>query len=67
MKAFDALKKDIPVSVVTSLLDFNFYDLEPLYNLLVEKEIPAWQIQIATAMETWQTGGPSFWTRRRCL
>ncbi len=51
MKAFDALRKeDIPVSVVTSLLDFNFYDLEPLYNLLVEKEIPAWQIQIATAM-----------------
>jgi MoaA/NifB/PqqE/SkfB family radical SAM enzyme len=51
MKAIDRLnEKNIPISVVTSLLDFNYYDLEPLHDLLVEKGIPSWQIQIANAM-----------------
>ncbi len=51
IKAIDRLNEEnIPISIVTSLLDFNFYDLEPLHDLLASKGIPSWQIQIANAM-----------------
>jgi radical SAM protein with 4Fe4S-binding SPASM domain len=51
MNAFDRLNEEnIPISVVTSLLDFNFYDLDAMHDVLAEKGIPAWQIQIANAM-----------------
>lgn len=51
MNAIDLLNEEcIPITVVTSLLDFNFYDLDPLHDLLAEKGIPSWQIQIANAM-----------------
>jgi len=51
LNAFELLRKeDIPICVVTSLLDFNFYDLEDMYELLVQNEVVAWQIQIATPM-----------------
>lgn len=53
MKAIDRLNEEsIPITVVTSLLDFNFYDLEQLHDLLASKGIPSWQIQIANAMGT---------------
>jgi radical SAM protein with 4Fe4S-binding SPASM domain len=51
MEAFDIFKReDIPVAVVTSLVDSNFDDLGPMYDLLVEKDINLWQIQIVTPM-----------------
>jgi radical SAM protein with 4Fe4S-binding SPASM domain len=40
----------IPIAVVTSLLDFNVDDLEPLYDWLVAQGVNVWQIQIATGM-----------------
>lgn len=51
VEAIDLLKRnEVNIAIITSLLDFNFYDLQPLYELLVYNEIPVWQIQIATAM-----------------
>jgi radical SAM protein with 4Fe4S-binding SPASM domain len=51
VEAFDLLKREgIPAAAVTSLLDFSFEDLSPMYDLLVEKDVRIWQIQIATAM-----------------
>ena len=51
MKAFDLLnKEEIPMTVITSLIDKNFEDLLPIYNLLVEKNVNVWQIQIVTPM-----------------
>src|SRR5690606_8736334 len=51
MKAFDIFKREkIPVAVVTSLVDSNFEDLWQMYELLVEKGIKAWQIQIVNPM-----------------
>lgn len=51
LKAFERLRKEnIPIAVVTSLLDFNFDDLESMYELFVENGVSVWQIQIATAM-----------------
>jgi radical SAM protein with 4Fe4S-binding SPASM domain len=51
MEAFDVLNREgIPVGVVTSLIDQNFEDLWPMYNLLVEKDIRLWQIQIVIPM-----------------
>ena len=51
LKGFERLRKeDIPIGVVTSLLDFNIYDLEPMYNLFVDNNVVVWQIQIATPM-----------------
>jgi radical SAM protein with 4Fe4S-binding SPASM domain len=51
MQAFDLLnKQEIPLAVVTSLIDSNFSDLWPLFDLLVEKGVKIWQIQIVTPM-----------------
>jgi len=51
MKAFDLLNnEEIPIVVVTSLVDRNFKDLDLLYNLLMEKGVRIWQIQIVTPM-----------------
>lgn len=51
LKAFERLRReDIPLAVVTSLLDFNYYDLEPMYQMIVDNDVSVWQIQIATAM-----------------
>lgn len=51
MEAFDKLNiEDIPVAVVTSLVNKNFEDLYPMYDLLIEKGIKLWQIQIVNAM-----------------
>lgn len=51
MEAIEALKREgIPVAVVTSLIDRNFEDLWPIYDLLVEKGIELWQIQIVNPM-----------------
>ena len=51
MEAFDVLNREgIPVAVVTSLIDRNFEDLWPMYDLLVEKGIQLWQIQIINPM-----------------
>lgn len=51
MDAFDVLKREgIQIAVVTSLVDKNFEDLYQMYNLLVEKGIHLWQIQIVTPM-----------------
>jgi radical SAM protein with 4Fe4S-binding SPASM domain len=51
MAAFDRLnREDISLGVVTSLLDFNFYDLDAMYDLLVDNGVVIWQLQIATPM-----------------
>ncbi|HEX3030288.1 MAG TPA: radical SAM protein [Clostridia bacterium] len=51
LNAFDLLNKEnIPIAVVTTLVDFNFGDLEDMYNLLVKNNVKVWQIQIATPM-----------------
>jgi len=51
IQAFDVFQKEeIPVAVVTSLVDNNFVDLWSIYELLVEKNIKLWQIQIVTPM-----------------
>lgn len=51
LRAFELLRsEDIPAAVVTSLLDFNFCDLDRVYDLLVDNNVKVWQIQIATAM-----------------
>ena len=53
-RVLDALKRlrreEVSIGVVTSLLDFNFYDLEQMYKLFVEQVVSVWQLQIATAM-----------------
>lgn len=50
-KAIERLnKEEIPVAIVTSLMDFNFYDLEQVYNLLKGYGVQVWQIQIVTGM-----------------
>ena len=51
LNAFKRLRKEkISIAAITALLDFNFYDLEPLYYLLAENGVTVWQIQIATPM-----------------
>lgn len=51
LKAFDRLRKEkISTGVVTSLLDFNFNDLEAMYDLFVDNDVSVWQLQIATPM-----------------
>ncbi len=51
LRAFARLKQEhIPIAVVTSLVDFNFPDLEEMYHLLVEHGVNVWQLQIATPM-----------------
>ncbi len=51
LKAFERLyREDIPTGVVTSLLDFNFCDLEAMYDLLVANHVLVWQLQIAAPM-----------------
>lgn len=51
LSAFDRLsKEDLSIGVVTSLLDFNFDDLEAMYDLFVENGVLVWQLQIATPM-----------------
>jgi len=51
MDAINVLNREgIPVAVVTSLIDRNFEDLYNMYNLLVEKDIQLWQIQIVNPM-----------------
>lgn len=51
LNALDVLREEgIPTGVITSLVDSNVEDLEPLYNLLVEKGVTIWQIQIVAPM-----------------
>jgi radical SAM protein with 4Fe4S-binding SPASM domain len=51
MKAFELLnREEIPLAVVTSLVNSNFKDLRPMYDLLTEKNVKIWQIQIVTPM-----------------
>jgi len=51
LEALERLNKEnISIAVVTSLLNFNFYDLDQMHNLLVNNGVSVWQIQIATAM-----------------
>lgn len=54
MRAREALyslhDEGIPTAVVTSLVDRNFSDLNDLYEMLVEKGVTIWQLQIVTPM-----------------
>jgi radical SAM protein with 4Fe4S-binding SPASM domain len=51
LEGFDSLRKEnIPFAVVTTLLDFNFYDLENMYDLFLYNGVSAWQIQLANLM-----------------
>ncbi len=49
--AFEQLRNaKISIGVVTTLLELNISDLEPLYHLLVENGVEVWQLQIAAMM-----------------
>jgi radical SAM protein with 4Fe4S-binding SPASM domain len=51
LEAFKTLEKaGIPYAAVTTLLDFNFHDLEDVYKLLLDNKASAWQIQLANSM-----------------
>jgi radical SAM protein with 4Fe4S-binding SPASM domain len=51
LAAFDRLNKEnMPIAVITSLLDFNAHDLDEMYDLLVGNKVEIWQIQIVTGM-----------------
>lgn len=43
-------KENVLFAVVTTLLDFNFGDLEGMYSLLLDNGAGAWQIQLANSM-----------------
>lgn len=40
----------ISVGVVTSLLECNYNDLNDIYEILADLDVPIWQIQVVTAM-----------------
>ncbi len=51
LQAFALLRgANIPIAVITTLLDFNFQDLEALYHLFLDQEVNTWQLQIGNAM-----------------
>jgi radical SAM protein with 4Fe4S-binding SPASM domain len=51
IEAFDRLNREgIPIAIVTSLIDKNLEDLSSMYDLLVEKGIKLWQMQIVNPM-----------------
>ncbi|MBZ5536297.1 MAG: radical SAM protein [Acidobacteriia bacterium] len=51
IKVFDLLnREDVPIAVVTSLLDFNFPDLEELYEFLLSHGVQIWQLQLVNPM-----------------
>lgn len=51
LKAIQKLRQNnIHVGAVTTLLDFNFYELDRIYDLLLENGVTVWQLQLATAM-----------------
>lgn len=43
-------REGIPTGVVTSLLDFNEPDLEPMYDFLVAHHVGIWQLQLVNPM-----------------
>jgi radical SAM protein with 4Fe4S-binding SPASM domain len=50
-KTFDLLNQaEIPIGVVTSLLEMNYSSLEELYQFLVENKVNLWQIQLVNPM-----------------
>jgi radical SAM protein with 4Fe4S-binding SPASM domain len=50
MEAFKDLEKhDVHSCAITSLSKFNFHQLEDLYRLVIEHEIPSWQVQLTFA------------------
>ncbi len=51
VKTLELLRQEgIPAGVVTTLLDFNYGDLEEMYSLFVEKGVDLWQIQLGNPM-----------------
>jgi len=50
-KAFDLLNREkIPIGAITCLLDFNYSDLENLYEYLSGNNVELWQLQLANPM-----------------
>lgn len=50
-KTMDLLnKEEISIGVVTCLLNFNYADLEELYNFLVSNNVRIWQLQLVNPM-----------------
>ena len=50
-KALDLLwQEGIPSGVVTSLLEFNYQDLDQMYDFLVEHHVEIWQLQLVNPM-----------------
>jgi radical SAM protein with 4Fe4S-binding SPASM domain len=51
LKAFDRLNtENIPIAVVTTLMDYNINDIEEMYDFLADNNVGIWQLQIATPM-----------------
>jgi len=50
-KAFGLLNEaGIAIGAITSLMEFNYRDLEPLYWLLLENQVQVWQLQLVNPM-----------------
>lgn len=50
-EAFDRLNEaGIPIGVITSLMEFNYPDLEPLYRYLQANNVRIWQLQLVNPM-----------------
>lgn len=50
-KAMDLLNREnIPIGVVTCLLDFNCDDLEDMYRFFVDNDVNLWQLQLVNPM-----------------
>jgi radical SAM protein with 4Fe4S-binding SPASM domain len=43
-------KANVPLCAITSLMKFNYDDLEPLYTFLSERNFTVWQLQLVSAM-----------------
>jgi radical SAM protein with 4Fe4S-binding SPASM domain len=51
VSTFDLLNREgIPSAAITSLLEWNFPELEPLYAFLVEHGVQVWQLQLVNPM-----------------
>lgn len=51
LRCFEQLRRnDIKTVVVSTIMDFNFDDMEEMYHLFVDEGIDSWQLQIAHPM-----------------
>ena len=50
-KTLDLLNlADIPIGVITSLIEMNYPEMEPVYQFLIQNNVKVWQIQLVNPM-----------------